>query len=74
MTYEEARNSGVPFNRRKYKDDWYIFDKKRNIDYSKIDLSQRFWSKEDLEANDWWTARDGLEEAISALLQDRGWD
>ena len=74
MKYEEAKNSGIPFNRKKYKDDWYIHDSKRNIDYSKIDLSQRFWSEEDLKADDWWTARDGLEQAIGEFLKDKGWD
>ena len=74
MTYEEARNSGKPFNRKKYKDDWYIHDTRRNIDYSKIDLSQRFWSEEDLAADDWWTTKEELEQAIGAFLQDKGWD
>ncbi len=55
MTYLEARNSGYPFNRRKYKDGWYIQDLRRNIDYAMIDLSQRFWTQEDLSATDWWT-------------------
>lgn len=55
MTYLEARNSGYPFNRRKYKDGWYVRDLRRNVDYATMDLSQRFWSKEDLAADDWWT-------------------
>lgn len=55
MTYLEARNSGHPFNRRKYKDGWYLRDLRRNVDYAKIDLSQRFWTQADLEATDWWT-------------------
>lgn len=55
MTYLEARNSGYPFNRRKYIDGWYIRDLRRNIDYAKMDLSQRFWTQADLEATDWWT-------------------
>jgi hypothetical protein len=55
MTYLEARNSGYPFNRRKYKDGWYIRDLRRNIDYAKADLSQRFWTQADLEATDWLT-------------------
>lgn len=55
MTYLEARNSGKPFNRRKYIDGWYIHDLRRNVDYAKIDLSQRFWTQADLEATDWWT-------------------
>lgn len=55
MTYLEARNSGYPFNRRKYKDGWYRQDLRRNVDYATIDLSQRFWSQADLEADDWWT-------------------
>lgn len=55
MTYLEARNSGKPFNRRKYIDDWYLVDTRRNIDYSRLDLSQRFWTQADLEADDWWT-------------------
>lgn len=58
MTYDEARSSGKPFNRRKYKDDWYIHDTRRGVDYSRIDLSQRFWSKEDAEADDWCTMDD----------------
>lgn len=62
MRYLEARNSGFPFNRRKYKDDWYIYNKKRNIDYAQYDLSQRFWREEDLEADDWWTTEDFKEE------------
>ena len=55
MTYLEARNSGYPFNRRKYKDGWYIRDLRRNIDYAMLDLSQRSWSEADLAADDWWT-------------------
>jgi hypothetical protein len=55
MTYLEARNSGYPFNRRKYKDGWYVRDLRRNVDYAMIDLSQRFWSETDLAADDWWT-------------------
>ena len=52
MTYEEARNSGQPFNRKKYEDGWYCVDF-RGTDCSCADLSQRFWTKEDLEATDW---------------------
>lgn len=55
MTYLEARNSGYSFNRRKYKDDWYVHDLYRNVDYAQRDLSQRFWTQADLEATDWWT-------------------
>lgn len=55
MTYLEARNSGYPFNRRKYKDGWYIRDFSTNVDYAMMDLSQRFWSEADLAADDWWT-------------------
>lgn len=55
MDYFEARGSGKPFNRKKYKDDWYIYDQRRNIDFSRIDLSQRFWTSDDLNADDWWT-------------------
>jgi hypothetical protein len=55
MTYLEARNSGYPFNRRKYIDGWYIRDLRRNVDYAQRDLSQRFWTQADLEATDWWT-------------------
>lgn len=57
MTYLEARNSGYPFNRRKYKDGWYIRDLRRNVDYAMLDLSQRFWSEADLAADDWHTVR-----------------
>jgi hypothetical protein len=52
MTYKKARNSGKPFNRKKYKDGWYIKDR-RNVDISEHDLSQRFWSEEDLKSKDW---------------------
>jgi hypothetical protein len=55
MTYLEARDSGYPFNRRKYKDGWYIRDLHRDVDYAMLDLSQRFWSEADLVADDWWT-------------------
>jgi hypothetical protein len=55
MTYLEARNSGYPFNRRKYKDGWYVRDLRRNVDYAMMDLSQRFWSEADLVSDDWWT-------------------
>jgi hypothetical protein len=58
MTYFEARNSGYPFNRRKYKDGWYVRDLRRNVDYAMLDLSQRFWSEADLAADDWHTFRD----------------
>lgn len=74
MTYLEARNSGYPFNRRKYKDGWYIRDLHRDVDYAMIDLSQRFWSQADLEADDWWTARDSLQEAIDQMINETGWD
>ena len=68
MTYLEARNSGYPFNRRKYKDGWYIRDLHRNVDYAKMDLSQRFWTQADLEADDWWTEPiSKLEETVDAL-------
>jgi len=62
MTYLEARNSGYPFNRRKYKDGWYRHDLRRNVDYAMIDLSQRFWSEADLAADDWWTTKDFFKE------------
>ena len=62
MTYLEARNSGYPFNRRKYKDGWYVRDLRRNIDYAMLDLSQRFWSETDLAADDWWTTKDFFKE------------
>jgi len=52
MTYEEARNSGKPFNRKVYDDGWYYVDF-RGVDCSATDLSQRFWSEEDLKAIDW---------------------
>jgi len=52
MTYEEARKSGLPFNREIYKDGWYYVDF-RGVDCSCTDLSQRFWSEEDLKADDW---------------------
>ncbi len=77
MTYLEARNSGYPFNRRKYKDGWYIRDLRRNIDYAMMDLSQRFWSQADLEADDWWTTKESLQESIDVayvLLDETGWD
>lgn len=74
MTYLEARNSGHPFNRRKYKDGWYVHDLRRNVDYAKIDLSQRFWSQADLEADDWWTEKDGLQEALDQFINETGWD
>lgn len=51
MTYKEARNSGKPFNRKKYDDDWYVVN--RGNDCSQRDLSQRFWTEEDYAANDW---------------------
>jgi hypothetical protein len=62
MTYLEARNSGKPFNRRKYKDGWYVRDLRRNVDYAIVDLSQRFWSEADLVAEDWWTTKDFFKE------------
>lgn len=74
MTYLEARNSGYPFNRRKYKDGWYVRDLRRNVDYAKIDLSQRFWSQADLEADDWWTEKDSLQEALDEFINETGWD
>lgn len=74
MTYLEARNSGYPFNRRKYKDGWYVRDLRRNVDYAMIDLSQRFWSEADLAADDWWTTRDSLQESINEMINETGWD
>lgn len=74
MTYLEARNSGYPFNRRKYKDGWYIRDLRRNIDYAMIDLSQRFWSEADLAADDWWTSQDSLQESIGEMINETGWE
>lgn len=53
MTYEEASESGFPFNRSVYKDGWYLNDPYSDYDRSLTDLSIRIWSKEDLEANDW---------------------
>jgi hypothetical protein len=52
MTYEEVRKSGLPFNREIYKDGWYYVDR-RNVDCSCLDLSQRFWTQEDLDSKDW---------------------
>jgi hypothetical protein len=52
MTYLEARNSGHPFNRKKYKDGWYV-PGRDGRDNALQDLSQRFWKDEDLEATDW---------------------
>ena len=79
MTYLEARNSGHPFNRRKYKDGWYLRDLRRNVDYAKMDLSQRFWAQADLEATDWWTepaeeASRKLQESLDKLINETGWD
>lgn len=74
MTYLEARNSGYPFNRRKYKDGWYVHDKHRNVDCAMLDLSQRFWSEDDLAADDWWTTSKNLQESIDNLLNETGWD
>lgn len=74
MTYLEARNSGKPFNRRKYKDGWYVHDLQRDVDYAMLDLSQHFWTQDDLEANDWWTVSDSLREAIDNVINETGWD
>ena len=52
MTYQEAKNSGKPFNREIYEDGFYYVDS-RGLDCSCIDLSIRNWTKEDLEATDW---------------------
>lgn len=52
MTYEEAKSSTLPFNRLVYQDGWYYTDF-RGVDCSCIDLSQRFWSPDDLKATDW---------------------
>jgi hypothetical protein len=52
MTYEQARNSGYPFNRKKYEDGWYVKGV-NNTDRALQDLSQRFWSESDLAATDW---------------------
>ena len=81
MTYLEARNSGYPFNRRKYKDGWYLHDLHRDIDYAMIDLSQRFWSEADLAADDWLTkpietlsqsqlALDALSKYVDDLIEE----
>ncbi len=53
MTYKEAQDSGKPFNRKVYDDGWYLYDKRRKVDWSVTDLSMRIWSKKDLEATDW---------------------
>jgi ATP-dependent Clp protease ATP-binding subunit ClpX len=52
MTYQEARDSGKPFNRQKYKDGWYVVDS-RGFDCHSKDSTQRFWSDMDYKANDW---------------------
>jgi len=70
MTYEEAVKSGRPFNRRKYKDGWYIHDKGRFIDRAQRDLSQRYWSPEDFDATDWWTSLDCLNESLDSFLKE----
>ena len=70
MTYLEARDSGRPFNRRKYIDGWYIRDTRRNVDYAQRDLSQRFWTEEDLEATDWWTTLDSLNESLDSFINE----
>lgn len=71
MTYLEARNSGHPFNRRKYKDGWYIRDLRRDVDYAMLDLSQRFWTQADLEATDWWTEPVAKAEEINSNARDQ---
>jgi hypothetical protein len=53
MKYEEARLSGKPFNRKKYKDGWYLYDHYRKVDFAKDDHSLRLWREEDLKADDW---------------------
>jgi len=63
MTYQEARDSGLQFNRKKYRDGWYYVDH-RGIDCSSIDLSQRFWTQEDLEATDWIVKEDPIWDAL----------
>ena len=52
MTHQEARDSGKPYNRKKYKDGWYYTDD-RGLSCHSQDLSLRLWKDEDLVANDW---------------------
>lgn len=52
LDYETAKNSGFPFNREVYKDDFYVVDN-RGLDCAERDLSQRNWSGVDLSSNDW---------------------
>lgn len=54
MTYEEAINSGKPFNRTKYEDGWYYIDE-RGMVCSLTDLSIRNpkFTEEDKQATDW---------------------
>lgn len=46
-------------------------DLRRNIDYAKIDLSQRFWTQADLEATDWWTEPVAIVEQEMNEMVDR---
>ncbi len=62
MKYEDVVKSRVPFNRRVYKDGWYIRRVDDEVDRSLSDLSIRKWTSEDLEANDWWTLNDCAKE------------
>jgi hypothetical protein len=52
MTFEEAKNSGKTYNRKKYKEGWYSTDG-RGLSCHCQDLSQRHWREEDLAAEDW---------------------
>lgn len=52
MTFEQVKKLNKSFNRKIYVDGWYIIDK-RGVSIHQQDLSQRFWSEEDLNANDW---------------------
>lgn len=52
LDYQTAKNSGFPFNRSVYKDDFYIVDN-RGLDCAERDLSQRNWTDADLISTDW---------------------
>lgn len=52
MTFEQVKKLNKPFNRKVYDDGWYVIDR-RNVSIHQQDLSQRFWTEEDLNSNDW---------------------
>ena len=54
VTFEEAKNSGKPFNRPKYLDGWYVVDFRGYIThYRDLSIRNPPFTEKDKQAKDW---------------------